>query len=237
MIKEKQVGLTIIEISIVLLILSIFTSSFFVIKNIINSARIANAINLTANAKFANDDSLVLWLETSTFSNDKESHDSIESWIDFSKNKILFESSSSFSLLKNPVFKGLRGVYFNGVNSFQSDQALNLDEYTVFVVALVDDLNNGNILDSGFSIGADEVLNNQIIMIQNNGTSKRKKIRKSNTLEEIVNSDNLNISPEKIFLGNDSFKGQILEIIVFNEILNLKEIVDIENYLYAKYRR
>lgn len=231
-------GLTMIELSIVIIISSILIGVIYMAAKSIESAKIANAINLTAQSNLRGNDNLVLWLETSTISKERKTDESIKTWRDSSKNGIIFKAPSSSPTLKETKpFEGIKSLYFNGSNYLESDSPLNLAKYTAFIVSNPDNTNSVALFDTGFLVKSNEILNNKIVVIKNDGTKKY--IKKGNTknFEQITNSDVLNNRPSKFYIGNGGFKGQILEIIIFDKILSDKEIIKIENYLYNKYTR
>ena len=91
----KKNSFSLLEMAIVLVIMSVLTIT---VVNIGSSAKkrakLANAINQTANANFINKDSLVFWLESSSLSNTYKNDDVIHNLIDSSKNSIDFISNN-----------------------------------------------------------------------------------------------------------------------------------------------
>lgn len=231
-------ALTILELSISIIVLTIIVSITYIAKNFIESARITNAISLTSQLNIRDNDNLVLWLETSLLNKEKKDNENIKIWKDISKNSITFQAKTTPPILKKTkTFDGIKGIYFDGSNYFESDNPLNLKKYTVFIVSKPDNTDSSSLFETGFKIKSNEILNNKIVVIKNDGIKKY--IKKGNTknFEEITNSDILNNRPSKFYIGNNGFKGEILEIIIFDKILTNKEIVKIENYLYNKYMR
>ena len=229
---------TILELSIVVVISAVLVVIGYAGKKSIELAKITNAINLTAQSDIKNNDNLVLWLETSIMNRENKENDDIKTWRDLSKNGITFKANSPYpNFKKDKSFSGIKGIYFDGLSYFQSDETLNLRKYTAFVVSKPDNTNNTPIFDSGILAKSNEISNNMIVAIKNNGSKKYIKRGNTSNFEEIANSDILNSRPSKFYIGNDGFKGEILEIIIFDKILNNKEIIKIENYLYDKYMR
>lgn len=237
-------GFTLIEISIVLFVIAILISTTYVSEKLVSSSYLSNAINLTAQAKFANDDSLVLWLETSTLNKIKKEGNSATKWLDRSKNGILFIDTGS----NVPVFKGgrefpgIKAVYFNGsgngyLTSYPEYSSLNLSKYTSFVVVNSEGTSASRVYYGGLVLTHSELNGSRIAAIKNTGSAKYiKRSNKSNFIS-ITNSDDLNNRPSYFYIGHNSYKGKILEIIIFDRILSDKEVNEIENYLYNKYTR
>ncbi len=231
-------GLTMIELTMVLIASSILISVIYSVEKSIEAAKIASAINLTAQSNIRENDNLVLWLETSTMSREKKVNDTVKTWTDLSKNRIVFKPASSSPTVKaEKVFDGIKGIYFNGTNYFQSDNALNLKKYTAFVVSKPDNTSSVSLFDSGFLVKSSEISNGRVVVVKNDGTKKYIKRKNNENFKEITNSDVLNNRPSKFYIGNGGFKGEILEIIIFDKVLSNKEITKIENYLYNKYMR
>ncbi len=231
-------GLTMIELSMVIIISSILIGVIYVAEKTIELAKITNAINLTAQSNLTDNDNLVLWLETSTMSKDKKNNESVKTWMDSSKNGIIFEApSSSPTLRKGKPFEGIKGLYFNGTSYLQSDSPLNLSKYTAFIVSEPSNTNSVSLFDTGFLVKSSEISNNKVVVVKNDGSKKYIKRGNTKNFEQITNSDVLNNRPSKFYIGNGGFKGKILEIIIFDKVLSDKEIIKIENYLYNKYMR
>ena len=187
------------EVSIILIISCFLGGAVLGVRHVINKSKLANAINLTAQFDFLEDDSLVLWLETSKLTeNNKPTN--IDFWNDLSKNRIEFKCNSGNLLLsKSNVCLGIGSLKFDGTNYLESSTPLNLSQYTAFVVAKQDEsnLNSSLIFDSGFIIESQNIGNNKIIVLKNNGSTKYKKALKESSFITISSSDDLVKSKEK----------------------------------------
>ena len=75
-------------------------------------SRLSNAINITSQAFFIEDDSLVLWLETSSMSkNVKKGTEIINGWKDLSKNKInLTTNSGTLDFNESKVYSAIKAI-------------------------------------------------------------------------------------------------------------------------------
>jgi prepilin-type N-terminal cleavage/methylation domain-containing protein len=236
MIKKENFGFNLIELSIAILIFCLFVMIVYGAKKMVKMARLANAINVTAQANFIDDDSLVLWLETSEISKNNTSG-TITSWKDLSKNKIEFNSSSgTLTFADSTIYPGIKAIKFVGTNYLKSSISLNLNQYTSFIVANVSSTGTTNIYDSGFVATANELSSNNIVVIKNDGSNKYIKSIIDNSFTTLSsNADNLTSSPSEFYIGNNGFKGEILEIIIFNDVLNTSKLGNVENYLLNKY--
>ncbi|HSQ97656.1 MAG TPA: prepilin-type N-terminal cleavage/methylation domain-containing protein [Rickettsiales bacterium] len=232
---KNNYGFTLMELSAVLVIMLVLTGIIYSSRKIINTSRIANAINLTAQADFIDDDSLVLWLETSVMSRENKTG-YISSWQDLSKSKIYFETNSgSLTFTDSSILPSVKSIKFDGSNYLESSISLNLNKYTAFIVAKSN--STGDIYDTGFVFNSSELGENKIVSIKNTGSAKYMKTAKASTFTSISNSDNLSSSPSKFYIGSNDFIGEILEIIIFDKILSDLEILKIDNYLLNKYRK
>lgn len=237
---KNNFGWSMAEMIIVCFIASFFITITYNASKIIKMSRLSNAVNITGQAFFIEDDSLVLWLETSSMSkNVKKGTETINGWKDLSKNKInLTTNSGTLDFNESKVYSAIKAIKFNGSNYLETSTPLNVDEYTAIIVATGDNASvSSQIISSGFVITSGEIDNNKITFIKNNGTTKSsKKINQSNFTNIASHSDNLIASPSNMYIGKNSFKGEILEIIVFDKILTNKEILKMEEYLNNKYK-
>ena len=144
-------GLSLLEISIVLIICSILVAGLYSASTLINSSRLVNAINLTAQIDLTNDENLVLWLETANITREEKPNLKIKTWDDLSINGISFSNSTNPPTFnESKKFRGINSFNFNN-NTMESKNILNLDEYTIFVVANPTST-GGTIYDFGFSL-------------------------------------------------------------------------------------
>ena len=235
-------GFSLIELTIVVVIMSLLFVVFSVSERVVENGRLINAINLTAQQpNIIENNKLALWLETSMSSREKKEGYKLLDWDDLSKNKILFMASDSQhyqTFEEKRTFPGIKSVYFNGHNPMVSKKSLNLLAYTIFIVSKPESNNTGTIIQSGFKITAHDVKDSLITVIRNDGHDRsiksglKKKFKK---VEAEQNHDNFNYRPEKVVIGDDGFKGEIFEIIVFDSALDDDDVDKIEKYLYRKY--
>ncbi len=233
-------GFSLIELTIVVVIMSLLFVVFSVSERVVENGRLINAINLTAQQpNIIENNKLALWLETSMSSREKKDGYKVLDWDDLSKNKILFMASDSQhyqTFEEKRTFPGIKSVYFNGHNPMVSKKSLNLLAYTIFVVSKPESDNTGTIIQSGFKITAHDVKDSLITVIRNDGHSKSiKKGLKKEFVDIGQGGDNFNDRPEKVVIGDNGFEGEIFEIIVFDSALDDDDVNKIEKYLYRKY--
>ena len=233
-------GFSLIELTMVVVIMSLLFVVFSVSERVVENGRLVNAINLTAQQpNIIENNKLALWLETSMPSREKKDGYKLLDWDDLSKNKILFMASDSkhYQTFKEKrTFPGIKSVYFNGHNPMVSKKSLNLLAYTIFVVSKPESNNTGTIIQSGFKITAHDVEDSLITVIRNDGNSKSiKKGLKKEFVDIGQGGDNFNNRPEKVVIGDNGFEGEIFEIIVFDSVLDDDDVNKIEKYLYRKY--
>ena len=233
-------GFSLIELTMVVVIMSLLFVVFSVSERVVENGRLVNAINLTAQQpNIIENNKLALWLETSMPSREKKDGYKLLDWDDLSKNKILFMASDSkhYQTFKEKrTFPGIKSVYFNGHNPMVSKKSLNLLAYTIFVVSKPESNNTGTIIQSGFKITAHDVEDSLITVIRNDGNSKSiKRGLKKEFVDIGQGGDNFNNRPEKVVIGDNGFEGEIFEIIVFDSVLDDDDINKIEKYLYRKY--
>lgn len=238
---KNNFGWTMAEMIIVFFIASVLITSVYSAKKVIQMSKLASAVNITGQADFVDRDDLVLWLETSSISkNVKKGEDTITTWNDLSKNQNKFSvNSGSLKFSKSTMYSAIKAIKFDGTNYLESSSPLNLEEYTAIIVGKgINSPANGKIIDSGLVITSGEIGNNNITIIKNNGTTKQsKRLNISGFTTITSHSDNFDTSPTNMYIGNNGFKGEILEIIIFDEVLNDKEIQKMEEYLIDKYRK
>ncbi len=178
--KNNKNAFTIIELSIVILVISVMVVGVATGKSLITKARLANAKSLTRQS-VVNDmgDDLIAWYETSLEGSFKESEtktdgSSITIWKDSNKNAVNKNDATagvSPTLVQNVFYNSIPGVRFTG------SQYLNFNgtkfaknSYTVFVVEqrISGKSNNYFIAGSANSLNSNLVLGyrNQNLMTQ-----------------------------------------------------------------------
>ena len=90
-------------------------------------------------------------------------------------------------------------------------------------------------MDSGFKITAQQIGDNIVTVFKNDGYNKYVKKELEGNFTKITNNDALSSRPETIYIGNNGFKGEIFEVIIFDGILDDDSIYQIETYLHRKY--
>lgn len=239
--NNDKKGFSLIELTIVVVIMSLLFVVFSVSERVVENGRLINAINLTAQQpNIIENNKLVLWLETSMPSREKKDGYKLLDWDDLSKNKILFTASDSkhYQTFKEKrTFPGIKSVYFNGHNPMISKKSLNLLAYTIFVVSKPKINNTGTIIQSGFKITAQDIGDSLITVIRNDGLDKSIKtsLKEGFAGRGGQGGDNLGNRPQKIEIGSNGFEGEIFEIIVFDSALDDDDVNKIEKYLYRKY--
>lgn len=237
--KINNNAFSLVELTMVIVIMSLLFTVFAVSQKVVEQGRLINAINLTAQQpNIIENNKLMLWLETSMPSRGKKDGYLLNDWDDLSKNKILFVTSSSAhrqTFEEKRIFPGIKSVHFNGSNPMESEKGLNLLSYTAFVVAKPKSGNTGNILESGFKLTSQNIGDNLITVIKNDGGVKSVKRGLEATFVGTSNSDSLNSRPDKVYIGSNGYEGEIFEIIIFDGILDDDDIYEIEIYLNRKY--
>jgi len=144
--QNLQRAFSIIEMSIVVLIISILIGSISATRAMINKARLSNAQSLTQNSIVHNlSDDLVMWLETSLdtsfiASEVKNDLSKISIWRDNNKNTetknnaVQTNSSIQPNIVKNAFYNSIPGVRFTGQLMTFNGAPLIRSSYTIFVV-------------------------------------------------------------------------------------------------------
>ena len=160
--KSKNTAFSIVEISVVILIISLLLAGILNGTSLIGDASVATAQKLTTNADVNNMESLTLWLETSFTSsleaqgNKKVENDiKINKWKDNSPLKsptkrfdFTQTASANQPTYKEDVIDGLPMLYFTTANNleFSNPQNQNLsladlmqnNQATIFIVCMFD---------------------------------------------------------------------------------------------------
>lgn len=160
--KSKNKAFSIVEISVVILIISLLLAGILNGTSLIGDASVATAQKLTTNADVNNMESLTLWLETSFTSsleaqgNKKVENDiKINRWKDNSPLKLptkrfdfIQTTSTNQPTYKEDVIDGLPMLYFTTANNleFSNPQNQNLsladlmqnNQATIFIVCMFD---------------------------------------------------------------------------------------------------
>ena len=142
--KNNKNAFTIIELSIVILVISVMVVGVATGKSLITKARLANAKSLTRQS-VVNDmgDDLIAWYETSLEGSFKESEtktdgSAITLWKDSNKNTVNKNDATAVvspTLIQNVFYNSIPGVRFTGAQylTFNGTKFAK-NSYTVFVV-------------------------------------------------------------------------------------------------------
>ncbi len=143
--KQNKLGFSLIELSILIIIIGLLATSAIAGRAIINSARTSSARNLTTNSPVNNIKNVVLWVETvskNSFDNGAITGTSpkIATWRDISL-KASPNNATQITLANQPTYienaiNGLPVLRFDGNSSFLNydGTALAVSNYTIFVV-------------------------------------------------------------------------------------------------------
>lgn len=220
-----------------MIVAGILMAGIFTAKRLVDQAKLSKAINVTGQTKFIEDDSLVFWIETSNLSKAKTKEESLTKLQDLSKSAILFNSSGTAPKFRDSkTFRGLKAIYFGGSGYLYSSAPLTLSQYTAFIVAIPESASTTNVYNTGIVARVSDLSNTKIVVLKNNGSYKYRKAGNKSKFTSITSYDSLTSRPTYFYFGN-GFKGEVLEIIIFDRVLSDKEVLEIEDYLYNKYMR
>ncbi|NLE05283.1 MAG: prepilin-type N-terminal cleavage/methylation domain-containing protein [Crenarchaeota archaeon] len=233
----KRNGFSLLELSIVLIIIGLLTTLVIAAKTLIDSSKVARAVTLTSSSGINKEEGLIFWLETSLLTKENIGTDNIYEWRDIGPYSIVFKNATTNNLpLRSGYISGIKAIYFSGYSYYSMDgNPPNLSEYTSFVVSNPDG-NTGSIYNSNFKLKASDV-NQNIVIVKNTGEKKYIKEYKNYSFKQMANDDTLDTTSSFFTIGADSFKGYIYEIIVFDRVLEDKEVAKIEQYLHNKYTK
>jgi prepilin-type N-terminal cleavage/methylation domain-containing protein len=145
--KQLRRAFSLIEISLVIVIISIIAAGILKTSTIVTKSRLQAARVLTQNSPVVNMPNLVLWYETcleSSFINSERSDgNSVSTWYDNNPNADSKNNATQTTSANQPVFyenvfynNALPGLRFNGSSSYMSFNGNNLinNSYTIFIV-------------------------------------------------------------------------------------------------------
>jgi len=144
---------SLIEISVVLVIIGMLLTLISSTKTIIAKTKLAKAVTLTKNSPVLAIDNLELWLETSlksSFDEGIKDGEQISIWYDqnskaYNKNNPSQGTSSSQPTYRTNVFEGVPAVYFSGSQSLAFDGNFLIDSsFTAFAIGSIDILNEND---------------------------------------------------------------------------------------------
>lgn len=153
--KYTSKAFSLIEISIVILIIGILIAGAVQGSILVKASKLKMARSLTSNSPVSSINNLVLWLETTSeqsFSSDVEDGNGITTWYDINpqstdKNNAIQNTAGKNPFYKSSLYNGLPGLLFDGVDDWLS--VANNDNlnpggggFTLFIVSRV--LNNAS---------------------------------------------------------------------------------------------
>lgn len=250
MCKKNIKGFSMIELSIVLIVLAFLIVGIVGSKSLMGSARVSNAQNLTVNAPVTDIDGLSFWFETSMISKDVNVNDEIEGVLrDFGPNR--FDITQN-TVSKSPVFmeseilNGLKSVYFDGNNAcILANNPINAVRYTAFAVLNPDSAQSTDVIienggSNGWQVNMSDVTvsSTRMLIIRNNATN-RQVYSNGSLSRSTANVDATGFSGQ-LTIGcagtSNGFGGEIAEVIIYNRALFDDEIAIVQEYLEKKYK-
>lgn len=140
--KKSPRGFSLIELSVVILIIGIFVAGALSSSALVKKFRISTARSLTQSSPVNSISSLSMWLETSlekSFS-DSESNEgsTLSSWYDVSSTSVT-KTNASQNGSNKPIFSSnfnnINAVKFDGTSNFLNfdGSLLNNSDYTIFI--------------------------------------------------------------------------------------------------------
>ncbi len=152
MLTTKQKAFSLIELSIVLLIVGILVAGVTQGSRLVNLSKLNSAKTLTKSSVVSGITGLELWLETTSddsfLSAETDNNSNLSTWKDINPQttnpKILSKTANAFATYKTHGINNLPSVYFNGTSSATNKFngtwiPIQTGEYTLFVVYTSDD--------------------------------------------------------------------------------------------------
>lgn len=220
--KNKK-AFSLIELSIVLIIISLLFGAISGGASLIATANLNNARNMTVKSPVEHIDGLLLWLETST-KEDVFENAEVNNWKDRSQYLLNFAKD-----VNAPVYseynglKGLIGIKFNGTSALKLNKNIDTTEYSSYVVAVSE---NQNVAFYD---------NNSMFIHNENNPNILNNISISECYSSGSDICGISSSGAEFTIGS-SFSGIIYEIIIFDRVLFQSEQDAINSYLKKKYK-
>jgi len=246
---KNENGFTMVELAIVLTALAFIMAGVLGTRALINSARISNAQNLTANSPVLNIDGLAFWVETSMIQKDIYVGAITDAVEDISPSGLDLSTISGATYAESTILKGLKSMYFDGNDYLATTAPINATKYTAFAVLNPDNASSGSIIfhngsgvthTAGWGITKSEITgtgDTRMIAVTNDTSTKTVYINDGSGTTLTV--DNPTTLADAFYVGSKAgtsyFTGEIAEIIVFNRVLFSNEIDDVQTYLKKKY--
>jgi len=144
--KKSSSAFSLIEVSLVVLIISLIAAGILTTTNLIKKSRLQTAQVLTKNSPVNNISNLVAWFETSLDSsfitNEKSDGTAISTWYDNNPNAASKNNATQSTSTNRPTFtanifnSGIPGLKFDGSNDtlpFDGSSLIN-SSYSIFIV-------------------------------------------------------------------------------------------------------
>jgi len=254
---------SLVELSVVIVIISILTGAIVVSGSIVKDANLASARQMTANSPITHIEGLELWLETSLKESvEYNSSNGVTKWFDLSGNGRDLDNPSSTPPTfteEGGILKGVPSITVDGSISITGD-AVPTERFTMFAVfkakttssTQIFFLNGGEyaigrssggiisgIVEGSYyslhSTGGEYDNTGVIAIFRFDGDEVDGGIN-DNTFKPNA-SASMGIVPYGTFLvgSNGSYSTEVAEIILYNRALFTSEIDDIVSYLMNKY--
>ena len=152
MINRKGTAFSLIGLSVVLIFFALFISIIVSASNMLTSARLNSARNLTNSSPAADIDGMVLWLDATSekaFKDEIDDGDSISEWKDIKISHLEKYVAQQTDSAKQPIYR-LKGINNLPVVEYDSNDSLNVDDFylssymTLFLVGKFEDSTNSD---------------------------------------------------------------------------------------------
>lgn len=216
-IYKKKNAFTLLELSIVIIVMSVIIGMVFKSASLIRPGRLAGAALKTANSTIRDiGEGPILWFETTLKDNiEIDSNDKIIKWDNIGlhhlKQELFLENTTAADrpTLEQEAINGLPAVYFNGSNTFlalsKEITCLGCRPHTIFVVARPDSIENtgrSDLIAQG-QIGSSSNYS-LLLTINNNQTQATLKSTEDVSVNTTKPSGNL-------FIASQSYDGDNLQ--------------------------
>ncbi|NBV06437.1 MAG: hypothetical protein EBS06_04280 [Proteobacteria bacterium] len=196
--NKKNTAFSLIEISIVIIIVGLLISVILASSNILDQFKISTARTLTVSSPVNGIKDSVLWLESSlkkSFdASEQKNGANITAWYDIresvSKNNAVQSNSSNYPIYSNTTVH-IHAVKFDGVNSYlniANASFLNNTDYTIFIVEQRESNKADNYFVGDISAPEENVTNNNLVL----GYSSDKTVKHSQSFDNSYTSSLIN---------------------------------------------
>ncbi len=148
--KSTKLGFSLIELSVVILVIGLLVIGITQGSRIMSSAKLKSARALTTSSPVNSSANLVLWIDSTSdnsFDSNIENNSEITNWYDLglqsiTKHNFTQSTTGQYPLYKVNLFNGLPGVVFDGINDWMStthsyELNPNGGGFTLFLVSKV----------------------------------------------------------------------------------------------------